>query len=466
MSSEGSLGDNPGISEAVLPNGLKCICSQDPSMEKTVIQLDIDSGFFQDPVDLSGLADISLSTVFRGSENYPGVEDLRIFVSKNKIEFRAQVYLARTSIATAVPNHALEEYLDRLTDLVSRPILSRQGLDYAEVKHGQAYYANINNDVYRESQLLQYLQYGISHQTTLLFKRKDLLTCIREFVSCFYCPSKMTVYIMGNAPIVDLKALIYNHFGKMSQRNHLKMPPYLRAPGCDRDFTNTLRVRGQAVFARMFIRSDKKKLTLSFRLPSNADVSSVLYVASLFHTSQAHSLRDKLESDTLIDHLDVRYRNPTFGCQTLDLHFSVTDKGSRNISIVVGFVLGYVEIIKRMQPNSIIFNQAHDYFKSVRVMNNSFELLEMFACELAMGSKLDDLRLAEVPRVFDAASINDVAHSLTLDNCVIVAMSDEYTDTKVHVETDFFLQYSIENLFAEALFDGLSQPQPYPLVEN
>jgi len=128
--------------------------------------------------------------------------------------------------------------------------------------------------------------------------------------------------------------------------------------------------------------------------------------------------------------------------------------------------LGYIEIIKRMRPNIFIYNQARDHFKSVRVMDNCFEILDRFACELALGSQVGDLYLAEVPRVFDATAINNIARSLSLDNCVILAVSEDYSNTKVRVETDFFLQYSIENFFVEPLFDGLSQPKLDPLVGN
>jgi len=465
MSRERSLGNDRGFSEAILPNGLRCICVRDPKMENLAVQLDINCGFFQDPVDLSGLADISLNTVFRGSENYPGIDDFRNFARNNEIEFHAHAYLAKSRIAAAVPHHALEEYLDRLTDLMSKPILSAKGLEIAESKHGQAYYADLNNNYYREVHLLRYLHYRVSHQTSLLFKRKDLITRIREFVNFYYCPSKMTVYIMGDALIVDMKALSHKYFQRLSQKIHPK-PLSLGLVGCDLNFTDSLRIPGQAVLAKMFTKSKEKRLTLSFRLPPGAKISSIFYIAYLFHTSQAHSLQHKLKFDGLIDQLDVQYRDPTSASQTLNVHLSMTNKGSQSVSIIVGFVMGYIEIIRRMQPNCHLFNQAHIFFKSVRVMDSCFTILNRFASESALGSNLDDPSLAEVPRLFDANSINDITHSLKLNNCVIVATSHDYSDTKVHVETDFFLQYSTASFFTRALFDGLSQPQLDPFVAS
>jgi len=407
---------------------------------------------------------MSLNTVFRGSENYPGIDDFPNFVRNNEIEFHAHAHLAQSWIAVAVPHHALDEYLDRLIDLLSKPILSSEGLECAESKQGQAYYAVLNNNDYREAHLLHYLHYRLSRQFSFLFKRKDLITRIQEFVNFYYCPSKMTVYIMGDAPIVEMKALGHKYFKRLSQMVHSKTPLSLGHVGCDLNFTDTLRLRGQAVLAKMFTRSKEKRLTLSFRLPSSAKISSILYIAYLFHTSQVQSLHHKLKLDGLIDKLDVQYWNPMSTCHTLDLHLSMTNKGSRSVPVIVGFIMGYIEIIRRMRPNFHLFNQAHIFFKSLRVMDSCFEILNRFASELAMGSNLDDPSLAEVPRVFDANSITDVINSLTLHNCVIVATSDEYSDTKVHVETDFFLQYSIESFYAGGLFDGLSQPQLDPLV--
>jgi len=447
-----------------LANGVRCVFVQNPTMENIAIQVDIDAGFFKDPVNLSGLAEISLFTVLHGSNNYPGIDEFWNFARNNEIEFHGHAYLALSRFAATVPNHALDEYLDRLTDLLSNPILSSKSLEVAEMKHGQTYYANLNNNVYREAHLLHYLHYRISYQTSMLFKRRDLINRIREFVSLYYCPSKMTVYIMGDAPIVDLKAQICKYFEKLTNIVHSEPSPAFKAFGCDLKFPETLRVRGQAVFAKKFTESDEKRLTMSFRLPFSANVSPVLYIAYLFHTSQAQSLQHKLKSDKLINHLDVQYRDQTADTQTLDIHLSLTNKGSNNVHTIVGFIMGYIEIIKRMRPSFHIFDQAHKFFKSVRAMDNHFETLDRLACEMALGSKLDDLTLVEVPRMFDAASIDTVTRSLTLDNCVIIAMSRDYTDTKVHAETDFFLQYSIESLFAETLFDDLAQVKLDPLV--
>lgn len=464
MSDEKFLSNDRELSEVALPNGLRCVFVHDPKLENNFIQVDIDGGFSKDPVDLSGLAEITLFTILSGSENYPGFDDFESFAKKNEIEYLGLTNLALSRIAAAVPHYALEEYLDRLTDLLSKPILSSECLQSAEINHGQRYYANLNNNTYREVHLLQYLHYRKSYQTTLLFKRKNLITRIRELFDLYYCPSNMTVYIMGDASIGELKAHIYRSFGKLSKKIKPSESLALEPFGFDLNFENTLRVRGKAVFSRIFTKSDEKRLTISFRLPSSTISSSAMYIAYLFHTSQAHSLQYKLKWDGLIDHAFIEYHNETCDTQTLNLHFSVTKKGIQNVHVVVSLVMGYIEIIKRMGPNLYIFNQAHSYFKSLRATENSFDILDRFACEFAMGSKLNDLGLAEVPRAFDATSINHIVHSLTPDNCVIVAMSNDYTDTKVHVETDFFLQYSIESLSTGTLFDGLSQPQLDPLM--
>ena len=464
MSGEISSWNESELFEVVLPNGLRCVFVHDAELENNFVQVDIDGGFSKDPVNLSGLAEITLYTILSGSENYPSVDDFDIFAKKNEIEYLGLTNLALSRIAAAVPHHALEEYLDRLTDLLRNPILSNECLESAEINHGQRYYANLNNDKYREVHLLQYLHYRKSYQTSLLFKRKNLVTLIREYFDLYYCPSKMTVYIMGDAKIGELKAHIHKSFGKLSKKIKPSESLALLPFDFDLSFAKTLRSRGKAVLAKMFTKSDEKRLTLSFHLPSIANTSSAMYVAYLFHTSQMHSLQYKLKWDGLIDRAFIEYRNETSDCQTLRLHFFVTKKGSQNVRVITGLVMGYIEILKCMGPNVHIFNQAHGYFKSLRATDTFFDILDRFACESAMGSNLNDLYLAEVPRTFDATSINHIVHSLTLDNCVIVAMSNEYTDTKVHVETDFFLQYSIECFSTEALFDDLSQPQLDPLM--
>jgi len=53
---------------------------------------------------------------------------------------------------------------------------------------------------------------------------------------------------------------------------------------------------------------------------------------------------------------------------------------------------------------------------------------------------------------------------MTSENIIIVATSNEYVDTPVHTETDFFLQFSIENVTVDPCFDELMVPRPDPLI--
>ena len=81
-----------------------------------------------------------------------------------------------------------------------------------------------------------------------------------------------------------------------------------------------------------------------------------------------------------------------------------------------------------------------------------------------MGTKIHELHNANIPTRSDANHIRHLLAALHLGNCFIVAMSDEYVNTPVHTESDYYLQFSVENLNIEPRFDGIMKPQSDILV--
>lgn len=457
------MADEREFSGTTLANGLKCIFVSDPRMHKFAVQLDIGGGCANDPVGLGGLAKICLHMTLRGSARFPGVDNLLKFALDNDITHRCGALISHSYIAAELPHSVFDEYLDRLSDMVSNPEFTQKGLDFCKLRYGKLYHSAMVDVTYRVNQVKNYLLCGQLDQASFLFQKPDLLLWLRQYFGLHYRPSNMVIYTVANLPIESMKERVHHYFGEMVNKDDRN--PSIEASLTSNDhFYKTLQVQGHALLAKTYIKTEEKQLSLAFPLASNMKTSSPLYICYFLNMSQPKSLQHKLKSERLISYITSEHKTQSRDLQMLEIKLSLTKKGFDSFQIVLSYVFGYLEVLKHMQPSGDYFQQARVYFQCKRRLDSSIGIMDRYSCELLMGSKISDLRDAEIPRVFDSKGIRKVFECLTIPNCLIVVVSDQYVDTPLLKGSEYFLQFSTEKFFTLPRYDGLAKPQVDSLV--
>lgn len=129
------MADEREFSETELDNGMRCVFVSDPHMHDVAVRLDIGGGIESDPADLSGLAFLCVFAVFGGSLHFPAADSSRKFADDNDIECRFHVLNSFAYIDAILPHRAFDEYLDRLSDMVSYPEFSPESLKYSKQRN-------------------------------------------------------------------------------------------------------------------------------------------------------------------------------------------------------------------------------------------------------------------------------------------------------------------------------------------
>jgi len=457
------LADKREFSETTLANGLRCVFVRDPRMQNVAVRLDIGGGYASEPAGLSGLATICLSVVLRGSARFPGVESLLNFITDNSIVRNIVSNCGATEIAVESPHRAFNEVLDRLSDMVGNPELSQEGLEYSKLTYSRIFHPSMVNVNKKVSQVRHYMFWGIISQASFLFEKKDILPVLWQYFDRYYRPSNMVIHTMADLPIETMKERVQHYFGQLVDKS-VPRTSLSTLPSFDISFHKTLRVDGLALLAKTYIKSDEKQLSIAFPLPPQMRTSSPLYICHFFNTSQRGSVQHKLKSGGLINYVIAEHKTTSGDIQHLEIKLSLTKKGSDSIQVILNYIFGYVEILKQMQPSWEYFHQAKSYFQCLRRLDSHLIVLERIYCELLIGSDVSDLRDAEVPRTFNPDDIHKVLECLTLQNCFIVVVSDQYTDAPLIEGSEYFLQLFIENIRASPRFDGLAEPQLDPLI--
>lgn len=449
---------NEDAREVKLSNGMRCVSIRDPSMEDVAVKLVIHVGFSKDPADLNGLAHISKSLYGCGSSRFPGLDNFGSFISDNEAQFEQETFFDSTHLTSVVPEYALEQYLDRLSDMLMSPDISKEALKHAEDKYGYIYYTALNVDAFREAQVREYLLFGKLYQSRLLFKRKDLLDRIREFVEYYFRPSNMTIYLMGNLPTENMQSSTIHYFESL--RDTLPKPPtFMHGPrAVNTDFADSLRNNDETVVAWACSRSDERRLSLSIRLPVGKDRSVSLYLAYLFNMSQPGSLQYRLKCLDLVTEIQTVHMIFSINFEALFLQITPTLKGIKNVFVIMSYIQGYLEKIRRMEPNECLFEQSREYYKCLGALDEPKIKLMHYNSLISVGGEIHDLPYANTPKLFDPSHIRQTFDKLSSKNCHLVSMSSDYAQTTVHPDTDYVLQFSVGKLITEPRADGLMEP--------
>jgi len=353
--------------------------------------------------------------------------------------------------------------MDRLSDIVSNPEFSQEGLKCCKLKYGMMYHSQMTTVEYRITDVLNYMRWGVIYHGSSLFGKKDLFFWLQQYFDCYYRPSNMVIYTMADLPTESMRKCAQLYFGQLANESAPRTS-LSTSPRIDNSFHKTLRVDGYALLAKTYIKSEEKELSLAFPLPPQMQMSSPLYVCYFFSTSQQGSVQHKLKSEGLINYIIAEHKTISKDLQHILIEVSLTEKGSDSIQVILGYILGYLEILKKVRPSWEHFQQAKSYFQCLRRLDSSLMVLDRYSCELLLDSNISDLRDAEIPRVFNPGDIQKVFECLTLQNCFIVLASDQYTDAPLIEDSEFFLQLFIENIKVSPRFDDLAEPQIDPLI--
>lgn len=260
---------------------------------------------------------------------------------------------------------------------------------------------------------------------------------MRDYFGSYYHAKNMTIFVMGGMSIESMSKRVGLYFERLASKPAIPRST-LTLSSIDHDFNKTLRVDKHALLAKTFTKTDDKILCLDFQLPPKMSTLSCYYVTYLFNTLQMGSLQQNLKLRDLIKHSSAKHMTYSIDIQLLKLKFLLTDQGCESIHFIVCHVLGYVEILKQVQPSLELYYQAREYYRCLSDLNTSFATLDCYQCELLLGSQVCDLRDAGFPRIFDPEAIQSVLKSLTLGNCDIVAISDRYVDAPKKAQSIFY----------------------------
>jgi insulysin len=454
----------------VLDNGIKVLLVTDPRFNKSAASLVVDAGALSDPPEREGLAHFLEHMLFMGTEKYPGVDEYAQYITENGGNRNAYTSRDHTNYIFEIKHDAFEGAVDRLAQFFIAPLFTNTYTEREINAVNSEFQSYIENDNWRASQVQRAIfrkdhpafKFNVGSQKTLGdIKRDELLA----FHKAHYGAHRMSLVLLGNAPLDTLQHLAKTYFVPIESRN---LAPITYEP----DF-----LPEKETFRLVQIEpiKDTRTVELSFPMPSYINdfrsKPDALLSSMIGHEGKG-SLLSLLKTEGLATSLSAGGWLETRDYGRLEINVNLTPKGLENYLDVVRHCLAYIDILKESDYPTYYFQELRSKAKLDELYTDRGE---GFGYASALGRRLAQYPLDVVERLpylyeeEDAQAYHRLVSYLRPNNMMVTLMDKGVTTDKT--EPHYGTQYStteddavyatLSNLPAR---EGLHLPEPNPFM--
>lgn len=234
--------DKPDIDDRTyrlieLPNRLVALMIHDPTTDKSAAALDVNSGAFNDPPNLPGLAHFCEHLLFMGTTKYPSENEYGSYLSKNSGYSNAYTSSMHTNFYFEVANNALQGALDRFAQFFICPLFSASGKDREINAVDSENKKNLENDDWRLYQLMKsgtsanhpYHGFSTGNRSTLTGDGVDVREELLKYHRSHYSANLMRLVVLSNETLDNLTDWTVSRFSDVVNKD-LPVPFYSNSP--------------------------------------------------------------------------------------------------------------------------------------------------------------------------------------------------------------------------------------------
>jgi insulysin len=375
----------------VLQNGIKTVFVNDPSSNRTIVSVAVSAGSLSNPKEYQGLAHFLEHMLFLGSKKYPNENHYENAVHKYGGNSNAFTDSFETVYYFTSFNNGLEEILDIFSRFFIDPLFKEDAVNREINAINSEHQKNINNDNWREYQLVKnlskkdcaYNSFATGNKKTLA--KEGLRDKMIEFWEKYYITTNLGICIVSNMKISQQKKLIGKTFGKIEKRNGEKFK--LVKPLFD-SFNKTY---------QMIPTSEIQNLNYYWEIPvDDSFMRNKLFMilGDLLVKNEKHSYINYLKVNGLIEDANTSIREFE---GIFELSFNLTQLGLKNLNLIDGTLKYEFNKIFSQDWNKIVA-----YYKKLYKINfdNSAKIeslpLAIKLCENLHRFPINDVYVGEL----------------------------------------------------------------------
>ena len=342
-----------------LDNKLEVLLISDPDLKNSAASLSVPIGSMHNPDSQLGLAHYLEHMLFLGSERYPVINEYSKFMSQNGGYTNAYTAQDRTVYGFEVNDKAFDEALDRLGDVMRKPLLDKKYADKERHTVNAENETYLDNDMRKLYALQRYTlnpdyptaRFSTGDLTTLVDKKGSLLQDeLEAFFKAHYSANLMKVALTSPRLIEDLESIASQYLSQIPNNEATK--PVIITPMVTKDQL--------AIKVEMKPTANIKLLQVNFLVPTVKDeymYKSGAFISRLLGSDHNGGLSDNLKEAGLADMVMSGFSADYSELYSqFSIQFKLTDKGVENQDAILATLYAYIDLVKKEGINEQQYN--------------------------------------------------------------------------------------------------------------
>ncbi len=448
-------------------NGLRVLLVHQQDAEKSAAAMAVNVGHFDDPVDREGLAHFLEHLVFLGSEKYPQAGDYSQFMASKGGSHNAWTGTEHSCFYFDIDTPFLAEALDRFADFLSAPLFASASVDKERHAIEAEFSMKLKDDGRRIYQAHKetvnpqhpFAKFSVGNLRTLDDRTTQTAEqAVREFYQSQYAASRMTLCLISDLPLTELKTVVDGIFARLPA--HLPAKPPLSVPLYLKEH--------QGICLNIQPHKPSHRLVLSFALPDIQPwyrYKIVSFVAHVLGDEGPGSLLSQLKHQGLVNGLSAGGGIDGSNYKDFSLAFELTHHGLDGIMDILQASFGYFALLRHQAFPRQLFQERQ------RIVQWSYlypepQAAQQLASDLAINMQhypvedylFGDYRMEEPPE----SLYRQLLGYFRQDNLRLMVIAP---GVEVDREARWYhTPYGVEQLPAELLAE-LAQAQPTPSMK-
>lgn len=433
--------DDRSYGEMRLDNGLRVVVVSDPSVAESAVSLSVGVGQFHDPENYQGLAHFLEHMIFQGSESYPTPNTLKDLIAKHNGHYNAMTEAQLTTYFFTISSAQFDTALTMLSDAIAAPLFKKENIDKELTAIEQEWQRLRQQDMFVVNRTLANTvnpehpikQLGVGNKATLQNKtghgQLSLYKAMQDFYQKYYSSNIMTLTLVGDQSIDELKKLAKKHFAQLPNRE--VADPRITLPVFTQDTLNKeIKLKTKVAADLLMLQFPLQNNFTTWQYKPNA------YLNMLLSSHEPGSLAAKLIEQELV-HMVLPMLSPNaYGSEgTALIQFQLTEKGKKNKDKIIAAFFDYVALLKQEGINegysAELKQQLQGLFNDYQ-KPSALQLARQFSRMMHSVPAKDILHFDTYFSGFNAKVINQVLNNFTLDKARIWHVSgNEKVDTQL-----------------------------------
>lgn len=440
-----------------LDNGLRVLLVSDPDAEKAAVALNVEVGSYNDPKEREGLAHFLEHMLFLGTSKYPNPNEYSKFISEHGGMDNAWTSARNTQYYYTILPQYLPESLDRFAQFFIAPLFNEELVDRERHAVDSEYNLSLKKDGWRINEVTDVtanpehpmVQFSIGDIETLgdKDKQRSVRDELIQFYNNYYTAERMVLAIVAPQSLNDLEKLAKQNFSNIVKKevrdNKIKALAYTK---------NEL---GKKISIQTI--GDYQELAMEFPIPSQRDhydYKSIEYILYLLQQTGSDSLYHLLKSKDWISSMSASTDDLTTNQDTMDVSFSLTPLGLKNIDNIVQYTFDYIAFMRQVGPQENIFDELRSAGERNFTYADKQDPLDYVS---VLPTAMQHYPLKKVLRAsafttdsqFKPDHIQDLFKYLTPENMRLLVINPKIIGDKY--EKHYQVKYKVENINAATL---------------